>query len=217
MKIWSFMAFLLRTTMHYKFFYFCISLGFLVISGEAFSGTAGNLKILLQSIHSFQADFSQSLYNSSGNTLKQYQGNIALKPPHLFRWEITSPLKQLTLSDGPHLWTYDADLKQVLVQSVKKSKTLTPAMVLSETGTGILNNFFISQQKEWFILKPKANAMVKKISLLFSKNQLVEMQLLDNLGQTTVIQFSNIKMNQPLPKSFFKFKIPKDADVVRLA
>jgi len=41
------------------------------------------------------------------------------------------------------------------------------------------------------------------------------MELMDALGQTTVIRFSDVKLNPPLDAALFSFSPPAGVDVIR--
>lgn len=179
----------------------------------AYAGAQNDLKAILTSIQSLQGTFNQTVYTPQGQAKKHYTGEMALSRPNHFYWKIKTPIQQISIADGKQLWVYDPALKQANVQSLKKGKIMTPAAILSGSDKGILNDFYISNFQGWFILKPKLQSMIKKVSLKFKGNKLQEMQILDELGQTTTIQFSNIQVNRPIKTSLFHFNIPKGIDI----
>jgi outer membrane lipoprotein carrier protein len=55
----------------------------------------------------------------------------------------------------------------------------------------------------------------ERVSLAFtSGNELAAMELIDKLGQTTTIEFSQVKRGLPLADSVFRFVPPEGADVI---
>lgn len=200
-----------------NFFFAVLITAFLFMPLSVWADAQGQLKNVLNSIQSIEANFSQSLYNSHKQLLKSYQGHMMLMRPNRFRWDIQMPIEQLTISNGSVLWVYDPNLKQVTVQKLQKDKMLTPAMILSGTATGVLNNFYISKMQDWFILKPKISSMIKKVSLKFIGQQLTQMQIQDSLDQISEIRFSRIQINQRIPSDSFKFSAPRNTDVIQLS
>jgi outer membrane lipoprotein carrier protein len=67
-----------------------------------------------------------------------------------------------------------------------------------------------------FLLKPKdEQADFSKAILGFKDNKLILFKLWDNLGQISVFNFSNIKLNTSISPNEFKFKIPPNVDVIK--
>lgn len=75
------------------------------------------------------------------------------------------------------------------------------------------------QQKdglEWLEATPKAaDANFASIRMAFNaQSELVVMELRDVFGHTTVLRFSDILRNPPLPPALFKFEPPQGVDVL---
>jgi outer membrane lipoprotein carrier protein len=72
------------------------------------------------------------------------------------------------------------------------------------------------EKLEWLEAKPKApDANFSSIRMAFNaQSELVVMELRDVFGHNTVLRFSNILRNPPLPPQLFKFEPPKGADVL---
>ena len=65
-----------------------------------------------------------------------------------------------------------------------------------------------------FTLFPKnKNALFQSITLIFQKNYLREMRLIDKLDQQTVINFSKIELNPHLSSQTFHFIMPSDKNI----
>jgi outer membrane lipoprotein carrier protein len=95
-------------------------------------------------------------------------------------------------------------------------------MLLSGQGT-LTDNFDVTETSErdgvlWVRMQPKRNDTdFKSVSLGFTGAQAQElhfMELADKLGQTTLLEFSNLKRNPPLEAALFEFKVPQGADVI---
>lgn len=177
---------------------------------------------LLNNLQSMQADFSQTTTDSGGSRILQKStGQMALQRPGKFYWNATTPpTKQILIADGTYVWVYDVDLAQATRQKLSDLKSTNPASLLSGTTEALQQRFNVTQIKksesgEWFELRPKAKGdMFEWIQLHFQDNALTEMQLSDNLGQRSVLKFSNIKTNISLDSNLFRFQPSGKVDVI---
>ncbi|MAF75125.1 MAG: outer membrane lipoprotein carrier protein LolA [Idiomarinaceae bacterium] len=176
---------------------------------------AKRLNRLLTNTKSMSADFSQTTKGANSGTFK---GSMSVQRPNNFRWETKSPSQQLIVANDSTMWVYDKDLEQATKQTVDSQVGNTPALLLSGDPNKIAQNFKITQpyaNKNYYVLYPKASdASFKNLSMSFSGGKPVMMVLNDNLGQTTSIKFSNIKLNPNLGSGQFKFTPPKGVDVI---
>jgi outer membrane lipoprotein carrier protein len=184
--------------------------------------TAGEqLARLLDSIHSLQAHFVQTVQDANGNRLQETSGQMILERPGKFRWQVQSPAKQLLIADGDKIWFYDIDLAQVTVQKQQASSKDSPAMLLSSSMQSLAQDFSITQLPspvtgKIFQLTPKIKSdLFQSIVLSFVKEQLFSMKMVDNFGQTTIIDFNQVKTNSTLNPALFRFSPPKGVDVVQ--
>src|SRR5690606_9196601 len=82
-------------------------------------------------LQTLSADFEQTLYDAKGSLTQTAQGRLSIQRPGRFRWDYSSPYRQLVLGDGQRLWTYDADLEQATVKPQEDALAGTPALLLS--------------------------------------------------------------------------------------
>lgn len=187
---------------------------------NSFAQNAGQqLSQLLSRFQSMQANFTQTSYDNSGRQLQKSTGTMALVRPGKFRWNIVTPSQQIIIADGKNIWVYDADLQQASKQVMDASQNTNPASLLSGSITDLQQRFVISpldkkDGAQWFELKPIAKEdMFQWIQLRFQNGALTEMILSDNLGQQSIVDFSQVKTNISLDSSLFQFKPPKGTDV----
>jgi outer membrane lipoprotein carrier protein len=95
----------------------------------------------------------------------------------------------------------------------------TPAALL--TGDlAVLDNFTVAKTTQtddilWLQLVPvERDGDFERISLGFSGNRLVRLELKDRLGQTTRVKFTDIQLNPTLDSDEFRFTPPDGADVI---
>ncbi len=171
-------------------------------------------------IKTMQAGFIQTRYDENGRPLQTSEGTFALQRPGKFRFEYTKPYRQLYVADGGKIWHYDPDLEQVIVKSVDAALGDTPALLLS--GKEPLADRFVirdlrreGSDLQWLELRPKGEeSSFRSVRLGFSDRGLRLMEVVDILGQTTRLQFRQVRVNEPVPADLFRFVAPKGVDVI---
>ncbi len=169
---------------------------------------------LLSNFQAMQADFTQVVNSKQTN-----KGTMAIQRPGKFRWQVESPNKQVIIADGKNIWVYDVDLEQAVKQKMNAQYSVNPAMLLSGSVTELQKYFSVVKLNKtpglWFEMKPKQqNAMFQSIQMQFVDGQLKSMLVNDNLGNKSVITFSNAIINPQLNPNLFKFTAPKGVDVI---
>ncbi|MGH8260140.1 MAG: outer membrane lipoprotein chaperone LolA [Steroidobacteraceae bacterium] len=173
-------------------------------------------------LHSFRADFMETVTDAQGHKTQQASGELLVLRPGRFRWEIRPQGEgsgQLLVADGRNLWYYDRELEQVTVRPERKALTATPAMLLSG-GPGALAAFDVSgagkrNGLDWVRVAPKAaDADFREALLGFSGNRLRRMILNDKLGETAAFDFERAERNAPVSASDVSFTPPAGADVI---
>jgi chaperone LolA len=174
----------------------------------------------LSSLKTLTAQFAQVVQDKQGQVTDRASGTLSISRPNRFRWDYTQPYAQTIVADGAKLWLYDPDLQQVTVRSLEQGLGATPAMLLS--GSGRVADAFTPGPVEtrgdwtWCRLVPKTHGSdFERVSLAFdAKNELVAMELVDKLGQTTTIQFTQLKRDVPVKAQTFVFVPPQGTDVI---
>ena len=193
-----------------------ITFAFVLLSVES---VASELTSYLSDLHTFQASFTQTVYTANNNEKQQSKGNIAVKSPANFYLEYNEPYKLIYVADGKKLWSYDADLEQVVVKKQDGLLIDTPAMLLGNpkdlTRSYKIEKAGLTDGWLWFDLIPKKdNTNFAKVSLAFANSKLIAMEMQDNFGQTTRLEFSNVIKNPILATNQFSFTPPKGVDII---
>ena len=189
-------------------------------AGLAADTSLARVEQFLGSLKTLSTDFVQVVRSRDGQITSRATGTLSLSRPDRFRWDYRTPYAQVIVADGRNLWLYDSDLAQVTVRPLESGLGSTPAMLLS--GAGSVADSFTGGAVEtdgpwtWCRLTPKDRATdFELVSLGFNaKGELAAMELKDKLGQTTALDFSNVRRNVPLDASLFRFEPPKGADVI---
>ena len=177
------------------------------------------LETFLDDLDSFSADFQQVLLDSSGEALESGSGVLRLRAPGMFYWLYKEPYMQKIISDGANLWVYEEDLEQVTIRAVSAAMEDTPALIFS--GDHDLNERYVVEQLEndaehaLVQLTPRnPESHYRSLRLVFSGNEPAGMVLLDTLGQTLTLTFTNTLRNPELQDEYFSFTPTAEMEVI---
>jgi outer membrane lipoprotein carrier protein len=174
-----------------------------------------SLESKLSQLHSLTANFTQTVKNQDGSVLQTSTGNLAVDKPGKFRWQVSQPFPQVIIANNNTVWIYDSGLEQVTIRKLGNSISQTPVLLLSSSNVDLSKEFVVKQQGNTFNLLPKISGQdFKSVTLSFKGNGIDQMQFQTNLGQNTVLNFSDVKLNPNLSASLFAFIPPKGVDVV---
>ena len=181
---------------------------------------AETIEDYFRDLNSFEARFVQQLYNADRELEEESRGVIKIQRPDRFYLHYLQPYEQLYVADGNRLWSYDADLEQVIVKQQQNLLRDTPAMILSNPKT--LHQQYHIQPRSgdtkltWFRLVPKNSAnQFDEIQLGFDASQIRVMALKDGFGRVTQLEFADIRRNPGFPDGTFQFTPPEGVDVVQ--
>lgn len=179
------------------------------------------LNRLLTDMQSMQARFEQWVHDAKQTALQHVTGSMWIQRPGQFRWDTDEPYPQQIVSDGKSLLIYDRDLEQATRKKLDNQIGNTPALLLSGDPGQIQMNFTVSGYRFdetgeiRFDLRPKdKDAMFSLLRVHFQQGHLGDMYLEDNLGQTTRIEFTRIRKNEPVEPGVFDLKLPDTVDLI---
>ena len=181
--------------------------------------TSDPLQRFLDGFESLEANFVQSLINENGEELERTEGVLHLQQPGKFHWSYETPYTQKIISNGDVLWVFDEDLEQLTIREMGNAINETPAGIIlgnNDIAEHFLQvNMGVIEDYDWIELTPKnLEAQYKNIRFGFDESKLGMMIIVDNLGQTTRIDFSDVKKNIKLTSNLFEFEIPEGVDVI---
>jgi len=208
-----------------------------VMSTTVFAATAAteqqataNLVKQLSNIRSLTANFEQTTKITNPKATQKkglsaqhmnqtFRGVMKVQRPGKFYWETTAPSKQTIATTGKTVWIYDPDLQQAVRQSLDEQVSNTPALLLSGNTNQIMQSYRVTQPnkgKTYYKLYPKASdGVFESLTISFGANKAPSLMILeDSLGQTTYINFRNVKVNASIPASTFNFTPPKGTDII---
>lgn len=193
--------------------------GMLVAPALAAQTALDRLQTFTRDLRSLRADFTQVLYDASGEAVRESGGTLSMARPGRFRWDYDHPYKQQIIADGERLWVYDTELEQVTVRKQKGALGQAPIMLLSE-GADLSKEFETRDlgSREglfWVELKPRVqDTDFRTVYLGLDDKGLKVMELRDNFEQVTQIRLQSVRYNVDTAPDEFSFTPPPGVDVV---
>ena len=185
----------------------------------------------LQSVRSGRAQFTQVVTSvpKAGQPPRQRtsSGTLEFQRPGRFRFSYKKPFEQTLVADGQTLWLHDPDLQQVTARAQAQVLGSTPlALIISATDLAGLQKDFQLQPEaardglQWVRATPKrAEGQVQQVLAGFRASdrgaELVVLEVLDTLGQRSVLTFSQFEINPAIKADAFQFHVPTGTDVIR--
>lgn len=191
----------------------CVSVAALAAGGIV------QLRQFVDTARSAQGEFDQIVSSASGRKPQRASGSFVFSRPGKFRWAYDKPYPQLLVSDGVKLWSWDQDLNQVTVKRIGDALGSTPAAILAGD-EALERNFELAEAGsndglEWVLAKPRQpDSSFESMRMGLAGGVLKRMELKDNFGQTTVIEFRALVANAHPDPALFRFSPPAGADVI---
>jgi len=196
-----------------------LAASFLALPCLAQASSLERFSQFITATHTAQGKFEQKIFDSNRKLLQASSGVLAFSRPGKFRWTYFKPYSQLIVGDGSKVWIYDEDLKQVTVRKLDQALGSTPAALLAGNNEAMrafrLTDKGSKDGLEWLEALPRdKEGSFERIRMGFGETGLRQMELVDNLGQTTVLRFDALEHNPKLDPALFRFSRPKGADVI---
>lgn len=175
------------------------------------------LSELRQDLTALQAEFKQYEQTPDGRVVDENTGIVWMQAPDFFKWHYQSPFEQLIIADGEQVWVYDEDLQQVTVKSQKNNLNPIYVIINEELSTRYYDISYNGKKDamDWIQLTPKEESNeVRSVLLGIEANQLRQIHVNNQLDQTLVFEFTDLKRNPELPEDTFEFTPPEGVDVV---
>ena len=204
------------------------------LAGSSVRAEDDGLGLLGQFLHatrSGRARFTQVVTSlpKAGQVARQRtsSGLLEFQRPGRFRFSYQKPFEQTLVADGQTLWLHDPDLRQVTARPQAQVLGSTPlALIIASTDLAGLQKDFQLQAEaareglQWVKATPRRTDGQMQYALAGLRGgergaELVVLEVLDALGQRSVLTFSGFEANPSLRAETFQFHPPADTDVIR--
>lgn len=195
-----------------------LGLSLLVAAAGSRADAVDSLRAFLRETQSGKGSFTQTVTAPDGVRKKQSSGSFEFLRPNRFRFSYVKPFEQLIVADGSKVWIYDPDLKQASSRKLDAAIDSTPAALLA--GGNIEKEFNLQAEPardglEWVLALPRVkDGTVRELRVGFRGKEPAVIEILDNFGQRSVLQFSGWQSGAAVARESFSFKPPAGVDVV---
>ncbi len=168
--------------------------------------------------HQVSGEFVQREQRGDGR-VRELQGVFAFARPDRFRWEVTAPFAQVTVSDGREVITWDADLQQATVAPLDSEALRQGPLAVLVAPKELPRWFALAQHQQegylrrWRLQPLSQSATVRAIEITLADDRLHTVRIEDAFGQVSEIVFRSYRAE--VPPHAFVFSIPVGATVVR--
>lgn len=189
-----------------------------LVAASAHADAVDLLRDFVRDVKSGKASFTQTVTSMDGARKKTSSGSFEFARPNRFRFAYVKPFEQLIVADGQKVWIYDADLNQASSRRLTQALGSTPAALLA--GGQLDQDFTLAAQPsqgglDWALATPKAaDGSIKSMRVGFKGKELSAVEITDNFGQRSLLQFSSFAANVTVSPEQFRFVPPAGADVV---
>ncbi|MCX2981242.1 outer membrane lipoprotein chaperone LolA [Halieaceae bacterium IMCC14734] len=171
----------------------------------------------LAAIVSLSGSFEQRVLDDSGVELEVSNGRFKVLQPGYFYWAIDNPDAQLLIANGKTLVHYDAELETATERGLDEQQSSSPLAIFADGGAGLEAHYEVSvTDGGGYLLKPRvSDGSFVEVELRLNADVPGSMRVLDALGNTTQIEFSEVLLNPPLEPAEFTFVPPDGVDFYR--
>ncbi len=190
------------------------------LGNASISVSVHDVKVKYDKIKTIQGNFIQSQCSESEGTCQQFEGKFYISKPNFSRMEITSPVKQVIVTDSNNVLIYLVNKKKVYIQPASMSINFFGIfdMFLNDT----TNFIMVSQDTNFSALEYKKDSLDQQevfTELKFyinKKTSLIEkFSFTDMNGNENTFELSNIKLNPKMGNKLFTLEVPKGTEFIK--
>jgi outer membrane lipoprotein carrier protein len=153
----------------------------------------------LLTLKSFQGAFTQTIVNSSGNTI-EYKGELLVKNSNKIVWHYTKPIVKNVYILGDYAIVDEPELEQAIYTKLQKE----------------LNLFTLMQQAKHIENQTYETTLNDIVyTIVMQKNHIKSVSYKDELENSVKINFYDTQINHEIPEHKFQFFPPKHYDIIR--
>jgi outer membrane lipoprotein carrier protein len=173
-----------------------------------------------QETKSFSAKFTEQIA-PVGGLKREREGAVYFWRPGRMRWDFGGAERETIVCDGKDLYTYQPDLNQVIETPIDRAFASSSAASFL-LGIGNLQRDFDASipakvPADGLVhvsLRAKDTGGVIELGLDAKTYDIATLRLTDQLGDATMLKFTDLKRNIALDPGLFVFKIPAGVDIV---
>ena len=187
--------------------------------------TISSLQEYLQNLRSWKAEFRQTF--NSGGIRQEESGTLWLKKPGRMRWEYHEPENKVFVADGKKTYFFVPADNQVSIREFTEEDLKYTAFGFLIGGGNLSEDFDVSEVAgnpeslslrvlELAPRRPFENVASMALEFDPTSNQISSLTVREYTGGISRFEFTQIEENPRLSNQFFRFKISKGVEVIRI-
>ena len=179
----------------------------------------------LQGIQALHSQYRQETLSADQRTLQSVTGELWVDARQRFRIVADDPFEPILVSDGESFWNYDVGLDQITISDLNKDLGQVPVLLLSGHAGQISDVFVVERFElendvgpvvsEQYLLRPRsADSLFESMMVRIDDKLPRTITVSDSLGQKTIIELSDVRINTKIDDDVFQLDIPAGIDVI---
>jgi len=178
------------------------------------------LEAKLSGVRTVQADFVQKKRLAMFRREMTIEGRLAVENPERIAWHVDKPVRYSLVIVGPELSQWDEDTDRVQTMRLDKNPSFKAAF---QQMTAWFSGRYASLRERYdvaiaqtdpyvLVFSPKKGSgmekIIKKIRIVFREDEryINELTLHEASGNTSIIRFSNTRLNEPVDDDAWKVR-----------
>lgn len=153
----------------------------------------------LESLNSFEADFTQTITDDKGVTLS-YSGSVKALKPRQALWVYTKPVEKTVYIKNAQVIVVEPEIEQVLVRDIEGDFDFFSVL---ESAKKISDSSYIAHFEE------------QKINIKVQNKLVVSLSYKDKFENSVKIVFKNQRQNIALSSTLFDASYPSEYDIIK--
>ncbi|PWV64038.1 outer membrane lipoprotein carrier protein, partial [Frischella perrara] len=139
----------------------------LLISCSAWADAKDVLQERLAKVDGFYAQFKQTVNTADHQLIQEGKGELWVKRPNLFNWQINEPDNTSIISDGIDIWIYTPAVEQLTVMSLAQAVDNRLLLLITDPKSHVWQDYQVKREQNHFTLQPLDKSQQSyKISVL---------------------------------------------------
>lgn len=188
----------------------------------ALAAVIDGIQVFYANAQDLKADFEQTYTYKVYGRKQRSTGKVFFKKKGKMRWDYQTPEPKVFVADGNTLWVYEPEQSQVFKRDLKQAQL--PVALSFMSGEGKLTDEFDATLlkdpapgRKLIELVPKRDAgeyRALRLEVDAATHAVQASTVIDPVGNTNHLVFSNVKTNAGLPDAGFTFTPPAGVRVI---
>ncbi|MBC9130159.1 outer membrane lipoprotein chaperone LolA [Frischella sp. Ac48] len=177
------------------------------ISCSVWADAKDLLKERLAKVDSFYAQFKQTVTTADQQLIQEGQGELWVKRPNLFNWQINEPDETSIISDGLDFWMYTPAVEQLTIMSFKQATDNRLLMLITDSNSPVWQDYRVERKQNQFTLLPTDNSQKSYMISVLPTGMIADFAIIEEDGQKSVYELSHQTLG-PIDNQRFRFIAP---------